>query len=397
MVGGPRGAVAGEELLVPLAGEVRVAASVERARLLVGERVLPLAHRQGAQRVERVSRGREEVAVVGAHLVAVDHQLRQPGGDLAHARALGQAHRQPVPVEVEQVVVASAPGPDGGVREVVLVGVGDLVGERRNLRQIARAAVGVLERLDEDDQVAAHRLRALVGAGHQPPGQGAGGVGAAQLVAMDAVGQHRDGLRRGRRPGGGGRQPGIQLGDVRAPEALEVGDGRRVRDRQHHQGTPLERAAELEQRRARRGRVQRAEPGQRLLGQQRPRGGVCTRDRLQRRDGRVEHGAGDHRRDSQALHAAVERRGHGRGRPAEGRRRAENGRGQGQEGQDRSRAMPHAVPRSPVSQDAQAPAGARDRRTKQDGARLGPETRDPAPSGNSGRATRPTSSARTTR
>jgi len=308
VVAGPGRTVAREELLVPFTGEVGIAPLVEGGGLIVGEGPFPLAGVGRQKGVERVPRRREEVGGVGAHLVAVHQQLGQPGGDLRRATALGLDHGEPVAVQVEEVVVAATPGPDGPVGEVVLVRVRRTVGEARDLRQVARPTVGILAGVDEHEQFGTQITGPLVLAPHQPVGEYGCGVGAAEFVTVDAVGHPGHGFVAGGRRGVGARVEGVH---VAVPEAVKVGDGGLVGDGQQDQGPALVAAGIFQEAGPGRSLGQGAEVGQHLF---RPEGSLARRHA-----GHVglgghaggELGEGQQLRESRGLQALVEAAGQG--------------------------------------------------------------------------------------
>lgn len=125
------------------------------------------------------SRGGEKRWVSwGAHAVGVDEEDGVPGTDFAEAAAgFGMDAEEPVAVEVEEVVIAAAPGPVAGVEEGLLVDVGGAAVFGDHLQE-AVAAVGVHQRIDDDDEVVEQAGdRGIVG-GEEVVDDREGGIGA---------------------------------------------------------------------------------------------------------------------------------------------------------------------------------------------------------------------------
>ncbi len=183
--------------------------------------------------------------------------------------------------------------------------------ERSRLRQVTVAAVGILDRIDDDDELPAQFPCSLVLAGDQPVGHGRSGVDAAQLVAVDAVGDPRDGLGAVdcRRVVPGGATARVDAADVRLAKSVQPGDRRLVADEERDELAPLVGVRVGAHLGAWGGRGQRLEITHRLAVGQRARTGVESDDFLLRRDRGVEFGPRKKCPGRDALHLHV-----GRGR-----------------------------------------------------------------------------------
>jgi len=84
--------------------------------------------------------------------VRIDEQLRHPFLKSTNPRTgfrLGEDEK--VAVEVEQVMVAAPPRPETLMLGALNVGIGSLSTERANLSEKTLAAVGILDRIDDDN------------------------------------------------------------------------------------------------------------------------------------------------------------------------------------------------------------------------------------------------------
>ena len=192
----PRLAVPGIERVVDLADEVREAAIVEARGVGAAERLEPADLIGRDERVERIGRRREVVRRVAAHLVQVHDDVREVvERDRQPPACLRLRLREPVAVHVEQVVVRSPARPRLVVLGAHAIAVGHGRASQLVLEEEARAAVRVLERVDEHDRLAKNRVDHRVAArGQQVVRLGQRGVRRRDLVAVDGVhqpGHHR--------------------------------------------------------------------------------------------------------------------------------------------------------------------------------------------------------------
>jgi len=192
------------------------------------------ALRRGRMRVAGLGVGREVVGRIAAHLVEIRDHVRHPLQHEGHTPcALGLSLREPVPVQVEEIVIRPSAGPG-----LVVFGGGRLAVGRRGapqevLKDEAGAAVRVLGRVDDDDGFPADQIRdGIVLRRQQVPRLGHRRTGRRDLVAVHAVHKRHDngqflhealGLTRSERPGIG-QPPQIGL------DAIEPGDPVRRRD-----------------------------------------------------------------------------------------------------------------------------------------------------------------------
>jgi hypothetical protein len=200
----PRLAVARIERVVHLADEVREAAVVESRGGGAAEGLEPADLIGRDEWVQRIGRRREVVGRVAAHLVEVDDDVREVvERDLQPAARLGLRLREPVAVHVEEVVIGSPARP----RLVVLGAEPFAVGRRRAtelvLEEEASPAIGIFERVDEDDRLAKDRVDHRVAAGgEQVICLGEGGVGRGDLVAVNGMHEPGDDGKRVEQPVG---------------------------------------------------------------------------------------------------------------------------------------------------------------------------------------------------
>ena len=146
---GPTGAVAGIKLVVGFTREVAEAKFVEVLGVAQPKAGLRLELILGEVRIEGRGTGRKEVTGVGAHLVQIDEDQREPL--LHHFDApdgFGLGKGKPIAVHVEVVVIGAPAGPrfvafgrDGGAVRFQAFGDGEVLDE-------AIAAIGVLRRID---------------------------------------------------------------------------------------------------------------------------------------------------------------------------------------------------------------------------------------------------------
>ncbi len=121
--------------------------------------------------------------------------------------------------------------------QIVLVGIGGAVGKGHGLGQITGPPIGVFAGIDEHQKICPEIFRGLVLSGDKQVGQRSGGVGAAQLVAVDAVGHPGYGLGPGQILSRGfSGLPGIQECCVSLFEPGQIRDGGFVRNCQDHHG-----------------------------------------------------------------------------------------------------------------------------------------------------------------
>ena len=158
------------------------------------------------------------------------------------AARLGLRCGEPVAVHVEEVVVPAAARP----RLVVLGGSGLGVGAGRTAQgvrgQEARAAVRVLERVDEHDRLATHEVGAgVVLRGEQVMGQRERRIRGRDLVAVDGVEQPHDGRQLANEAVGLGGRHRARVGErAQLPlDGLEPRETLRAAQDQHAQGPAL--------------------------------------------------------------------------------------------------------------------------------------------------------------
>ncbi len=242
---GVGGAVARVGVVVDLLGEVQGAHRVQRRRPVVGEAHgdvgVDRLRQEGIPRPHRLGR-LEEVRAGGAHLVVVgDHVGPPPLVPRDAGLGLGVHQGEPVPVEVEPVVVGPAAGPHLVVLPVQGVGHHGLGPVHVGPPGVPVPAVGVQVGLHEEDAVGQVALH-LAGARHQPVRGEHGGLRRGGLVAVDAVAQVHDHGHVGR---GGGIAVGGGGGQVRGPDVLEAAQVLRRADREHGHGPMLVRHPDL--------------------------------------------------------------------------------------------------------------------------------------------------------
>ncbi len=259
----PGHAVAGIERVEHFAREIRKATIVEgRADGLAKHLQRRVLRRRGV-RVARLRCRWKEVGAVAAHLVQVDHDLRQPlEQDRDTAAALGLCLREPVAIQIEEVMVGAAAGPGLVVFGGQAQGVGDAGATGPGGLDEAPATIGVLQRVDQHDRLAQDgRGPWVVLRGQQMVRLEHRCAGRRDLVAVHAVQQrHHDRRTRDHRLDIGSRQQ-ARIG--KAPQVLlDVVQRRqtlRGANRQHQQWPVLEGPPVLDQpRTVRHGGGQRA-------------------------------------------------------------------------------------------------------------------------------------------
>ena len=242
----PGVAVAGIEEVELFARKERPSLFRERLGIGAAEFLQPRIDVLRQVRVDRPRVGREKVRRLVAHLVEVDEDLRIPLRVLGHARAHFALRRPgPVAVHVDQVVIEAAARPRLVVLEGVGIRIGLLAARADEPRDVALAAVGIEQRIDEDDEVVEQRRGIRIG--EQRVRHFHRHFRGRRLVAVHAEGE----------PGDGGRALGdlvrarlrgrIRIGErghVRA-DRIERGAILRRRDHGQHQRAMLVRFAEL--------------------------------------------------------------------------------------------------------------------------------------------------------
>ena len=224
---GPGVAVGGIEEVEGLPVEEAPAAGVEGLGVRLSERLDPLPGRLGDARVDGLGRRREEVALLGPHLVDVHVDLRRERAERGEACArLGLRRPGPVPVEVDAEVVRPSGGPRRLVLEGVRVGVGLVARDGAPPGDVPLVPVGVGARVDDDDEGGEKLLDPALARGGEGVEEGGAGLGARGLVAVDAAGDPDDGGRT--LDDGAGR---LARGPPRVAEALQPGrDGVEARE-----------------------------------------------------------------------------------------------------------------------------------------------------------------------
>ena len=188
---------------------------VEPLGVVLAEQLEALALVGGEMGIVGVGFGAEEIGAVGAHFVQVHVDQREPLAQGFHlVEDLGLGERNPVAVQIEEVVVDAPAGPRlevlGGHRAGVRL-------EAPRLLEVvheAVAAVGILDGIDKHQHVGQNLVHQLVVArGEQVVSREQAGVGRGKLVAMHAVGKpdHRG-------------QPGHDLAGVGLRSFARVGD-----------------------------------------------------------------------------------------------------------------------------------------------------------------------------
>ena len=197
--GWPHVAIARIEGIVDFAGEIVIAALVEPAGMIAPDQGLLRLLRIGDVRIERVSRRRKEVGAVTAHLVGVDNDDRVPFKDAGDTAArFGLSQSEPVAVHVKQVVVEAAGGPGFVMLGAGTVGEGFEAARRFKRMNEAGAPIRVLHRVNDDDGFAEDLVHNGIAAGsEQVIGERETGIGAGNLIAVDAIGEPDD-CRRAR-------------------------------------------------------------------------------------------------------------------------------------------------------------------------------------------------------
>ena len=197
----PAVAIAGIEGVEDLAVEIGQTRRIEPGAGVAAEQGAVLQGARPDPRVQRLGLGREEEGLVRAHLVAVDDHLGPPVADQGGVTlGFGLGLDEPVAVQVEQIMVVAAAGPGlvplgrGGV------GIGQGAAARGEAVEETLAPVRVLGRDEDDDGVGQPGLGGRVG--QQATGGLHGGVGGADLIAVDRIG-HPDQDRLIRDQGGG--------------------------------------------------------------------------------------------------------------------------------------------------------------------------------------------------
>ncbi|MNI21457.1 hypothetical protein D3C73_749830 [compost metagenome] len=187
-------AVDRREVVEDLARVIERAEAIQRLGVIPGQRHVPLIAGARQQRAFHAGgRGLEIIGAARAHLVEVDLDVGAPTMEgLQLGARLFLRHRQPVAVQVGEIVVGAPGGPgldvllvqrirDGGL---VLPGVVPVGG--------AVAAVGVLGRIDDDHGL----VQPVQHLGRAPGGEVVGGqqgrLAAGGLIAVDAVEQADD-------------------------------------------------------------------------------------------------------------------------------------------------------------------------------------------------------------
>jgi len=118
--------------------------------------------------------------------VGVDHEVGIPLGDDFHAGLILEGHqRYKIAIHVESIVIGSAVY--GIVLYVLAVSTGNRPGALFDGGQMALASVGVLQGIDDGNDLIQEGFRSFVGSGHKLIGKLHGRVGAGKLVAVDAV------------------------------------------------------------------------------------------------------------------------------------------------------------------------------------------------------------------
>ena len=335
----PAVAVPGIEGVVDLAVEVGDALFVEAAGGVPADQLAALQRRGGDPGVQRLGLGREEEGLVGAHLVGVHHDLGPPVADLGRMAArLGLGLDEPVAVEVEQVVVEAPAGP--GLVPLGRQGIG--VGRRAVTRRVgveeALAPVGVLGRHEDHDGVGHPAAHGRIARGQQVSRCCHGGVGGADLVAVNRIGQPDDHRLVGDDGAGLGGRGAARIGQGAGVglDLVQPGDVGRRSDGGPEHGTSLVGAGLFaDHHPVGRGGPQGLEIAQDVGRARDPLAAVVAQHRLHRGDRRVIVRARDQRRGDRRLGPA--RRGDGKGRQGE----RQDG---GQKAAERHRSSPEIRP-----------------------------------------------------
>ncbi len=189
----PGVAIAGVEQIIDLAGEIGLPARVEGGGIGAPDQLVGADLRRGEVGAEGLGGRAEEIGLVPAHLVQVDHHHRVPFADRGDlAAGLGLAECEPVAIEIEHVVIDASARPRFVMLGRLPVGSRIDAGRGEEIVHEPRAPVGVLHRIDHHDGLA-HDPRGarVVLCGEQVIGGHQRGIGRGDLVAVDPVGQPR--------------------------------------------------------------------------------------------------------------------------------------------------------------------------------------------------------------
>ena len=212
-------AVDRREIVENLARVIERAEAIERLGVILGQRHVPFVAGARQQRAFHAGgRGLEIIGAARAHFVEVDLDVGPPAVEgLQLGARLFLRHRQPVAVQVGEIVVGAPGGPGLDVFLVLRVGDGGLVLPGVVPVGGAVAAVGVLGRVDDDHGL----VQPVQHLGRAPGGQVVGGqqgrLAAGRLIAVDAVEQADDDRGVGR----GGRAAGIARRDMGALDLVD--------------------------------------------------------------------------------------------------------------------------------------------------------------------------------
>ncbi len=288
----PRDAIARIKCVEDLAIEIGEAPLIEAPGVVLPEEREPVGLRLRHMRIAGIGRGREIIGRIAAHLVQIDDDVRHPVEQHPHAAAaLGLGLREPVAIEVEEIMVRPAARP----RLVVFGGGGLVVGRGRLPEQVledeSRAPIRVLHRIDEHDRFAADdvdigivlRREQMICLGH-------GGLARRDLVPVHAVRQddHHRQLPDQRLDLGRPERRGIRQPLQARANRVELPDALRTRHEQRHQRPPLPGLGVLHKTRPLGRRLaERPQIPDDLLRRRHSRPRLVADDLLQRRDGCV--------------------------------------------------------------------------------------------------------------
>ena len=185
-------AISGVPVVVPFAGVIQPALTVEIGGLAAGENVLPLVGAGREVGVDRLAGGGEEEGILGTHFVGVEEIERMPAaGSFDTAAGFRVDAQDPVAVQIEVVVVGAAVGPITGMQQSLVVDVREGAAVFGGLVAETVAAVGVHQRVDQDHHLVEHGQHLGVGGSHQVVDERQGRIGARGFIAVNGVGKPR--------------------------------------------------------------------------------------------------------------------------------------------------------------------------------------------------------------
>ena len=187
---GPLRSVAGIEGVEHLSRRVAKAVVVEMFGLVAPDAKQPLLLLGQEEWVHRVGWRREVIGLVTTHLVRVDVDLRLPLEVCIYfGLRLDLAVQEPVPVHVEVVVVGASAGPILGMFAAQRIGLDEYTAILAKAVNKAVPAVGVLQRIDDHNQLFQLPPRFFPAVGQQVIRRQQGRIRRRTLVPVDVVSQ----------------------------------------------------------------------------------------------------------------------------------------------------------------------------------------------------------------